>query len=573
MAADVLGGGILDLGDRGWAAQAPPLSHSQVGKVGSSQEVEKVVDGAIEKIWRVEDRDQTPDSSREEPELDPENQAQIDSTSEQSLLEISLPRNLSSPDKAVRTKALEALGKWLASCSMVEERCLVRIWQSIFYCIWSTSKALEQGELIRNVATIVGSLSPDMAILAFKVLLSTMIVEWSGIEKKKLEKFRLLLQICLSQMFVVLESHGWSEELISKFSEAFGERSLMESQAQGVNLFLAQAFVEELRSRIPPSSEVLRILLEPFVAVFATSTDKTVLQRVRDTVFLQLLQEARKAVKVENGGEEEKKCLGSLVLGLPLAGKFFELSAEPSLGAINKKFLQQLCEDFSRSEGGVSSPAMGMLKPAVTPPPKVVVAEELAEPASLSVNGRKRKRITGEAVVFQSRRVLRSELKLALQSSDSDPEDSPRSSPRRSPRRSRSPSPSLSPRRASPRRRGGSDEQPAQSEKEVESTSVSGDEDLSSGGGKKVRFALKNNLVWSPRRPLPPAWVRVPPCAAPRGSAMKPGVLPGPIADPPPPKQRRTKERKHRGKKKAPGVGSPSPSSSGKKSKKARKRA
>eukprot|EP01018_Ginkgo_biloba_P008637 Gb_28774 [translate_table: standard] len=46
---------------------------------------------------------------------------------------------------------------------------------------------------------------------------------------------------------------------------------------------------------------------------------------------------------------------------------------------------------------------------------------------------------------------------------------------------------------------------------------------------KKVRFSLKNNLVWKPYNPLPPENLRVPPSAAPRGSALKKGVPPGPI--------------------------------------------
>eukprot|EP00246_Nothoceros_aenigmaticus_P016537 TRINITY_DN7598_c0_g2_i1.p1 TRINITY_DN7598_c0_g2~~TRINITY_DN7598_c0_g2_i1.p1 ORF type:complete len:403 (-),score=59.44 TRINITY_DN7598_c0_g2_i1:496-1632(-) len=47
---------------------------------------------------------------------------------------------------------------------------------------------------------------------------------------------------------------------------------------------------------------------------------------------------------------------------------------------------------------------------------------------------------------------------------------------------------------------------------------------------KKVRFSLKNNLVWKPNSaPLPPQFMRTPPSATPRGSALKPGLLPGPL--------------------------------------------
>lgn len=46
---------------------------------------------------------------------------------------------------------------------------------------------------------------------------------------------------------------------------------------------------------------------------------------------------------------------------------------------------------------------------------------------------------------------------------------------------------------------------------------------------KRVSFAMKNNLVWNFRNPLPPLSLRLPASVTPRGSALKKGVPPGPI--------------------------------------------
>ncbi|XP_043719847.1 ribosomal RNA processing protein 1 homolog isoform X2 [Telopea speciosissima] len=51
---------------------------------------------------------------------------------------------------------------------------------------------------------------------------------------------------------------------------------------------------------------------------------------------------------------------------------------------------------------------------------------------------------------------------------------------------------------------------------------------------KKVRFSMKNNLVWKPHSPLPPQSLRLPPSATPRGSALKKGIPAGPIREIPP---------------------------------------
>ncbi|CAI9779634.1 unnamed protein product [Fraxinus pennsylvanica] len=58
---------------------------------------------------------------------------------------------------------------------------------------------------------------------------------------------------------------------------------------------------------------------------------------------------------------------------------------------------------------------------------------------------------------------------------------------------------------------------------------------------KKVRFAMKNNLVWKPHSPLPPESLRLPPSVTPRGSALKKGVPPGPIREMPPAKKKKKK--------------------------------
>ncbi|CAI9098473.1 OLC1v1035124C1 [Oldenlandia corymbosa var. corymbosa] len=65
----------------------------------------------------------------------------------------------------------------------------------------------------------------------------------------------------------------------------------------------------------------------------------------------------------------------------------------------------------------------------------------------------------------------------------------------------------------------------------------------SSKSAKKVRFAMKNNLVWKPHSPLPPQDLRIPPSVTPRGSALKKGVPPGPIREMPPATKKMKKKK------------------------------
>ncbi|XP_047943317.1 ribosomal RNA processing protein 1 homolog [Salvia hispanica] len=63
---------------------------------------------------------------------------------------------------------------------------------------------------------------------------------------------------------------------------------------------------------------------------------------------------------------------------------------------------------------------------------------------------------------------------------------------------------------------------------------------------KKVRFSMKNNLVWKPQTPLPPESLRLPPSVTPRGSALKKGVPPGPVVEIPPSKKKAKQKKRVR---------------------------
>ncbi|KAK1399797.1 ribosomal RNA processing protein 1-like [Heracleum sosnowskyi] len=58
--------------------------------------------------------------------------------------------------------------------------------------------------------------------------------------------------------------------------------------------------------------------------------------------------------------------------------------------------------------------------------------------------------------------------------------------------------------------------------------------ETSEKSAKKVRFSIKNNIVWKPHSPMPPQEMRLPPSVTPRGSALKKGLSPGPIREMPP---------------------------------------
>uniref|UniRef100_A0A061SC00 Ribosomal RNA-processing protein 1 n=1 Tax=Tetraselmis sp. GSL018 TaxID=582737 RepID=A0A061SC00_9CHLO len=198
-------------------------------------------------------------------------------------------RALGSTDFQTRDKGLNALTRWLATRSSVPELDLLKLWKGIFFCFWHSDKAPYQAELAEKLAEIQSHLKAEVAFAYFAAFLKTIRREWLGIDRLRLDKFMMLIRRFLRHMFVLLGKSNWDIEAVRRYTQHLVDGCLCPSDtypAIGVAYHIADIYVEELElvaadgsGRGPPRGE------EPFRQASCRSTSQALLRRMRDGVF------------------------------------------------------------------------------------------------------------------------------------------------------------------------------------------------------------------------------------------------------------------------------------------------
>lgn len=369
-------------------------------------------------------------------------------------------------------------------------------------------------------------------------------------------------------------------------------------QGNGVNYHTASVFFEELRPFLPLKLETLDLLLKPFLHVMSSSPDKVLLGKIRLNVFDVLLTNGKKLLEAKKRGadvdaHDDVAVYGSVALRMGFAGRLFELGSSADCFQGNRKLLFALHEEFLKLEKDLES--SGVEIPLPGPEDHVNDDEEevpilvpinAVNPSENAANGvavktlKKRKKLkkkSGSGIDEKSRKAKKKKKdviseNVLVDKENSDPVQSSCENLAGEPINSGealvfdesmmsnlqmqfekvaaeeglsegmqssfdSVEASVNGDSVKKRKRGKTKD--GQQSQAMEVGDQEADEDLLSAKSgeksvKKVRFSMKNNLVWKPHNPLPPESVRIPPSVTPRGSALKKGLSPGPIKESPP---------------------------------------
>ncbi|KAG8066530.1 hypothetical protein GUJ93_ZPchr0004g38943 [Zizania palustris] len=367
---------------------------------------------------------------------------------------------------------------------------------------------------------------------------------------------------------------------------------------RGLGYHVAEVFVDELLPVLPVSLQTMELLLSPFFNVLEKSSDRVMVAKVKSSVFnsfldsgKQLLEMVKKGEEVEKGSAEEK--LGKIGLLFGFCKRFADIAAKVETVQANRKVLFGLRDEFMKVEKGLELSGVEIAVPEYesTEVPVVTVtgvvngmdldevkvekkknkakkaslvgsekdgAKDLKQEKKVKEKKEKKKKkqkkaevVDGgdvaehsadtpaeedqhmgggtDAITFDEAMMSNLQKQFEKAAAEARMVNGGSSS-------SASPEKPVSGKAAKKRKRA----------KSVDRLSEVSDGDDGTGegnvlsqdgekSGKKVRFSMKNNLVWKPHNPLPPQCLRLPPSAIPRGSALKKGVKPGPIKETPTP--------------------------------------
>ncbi|XP_006601411.1 ribosomal RNA processing protein 1 homolog B [Glycine max] len=400
----------------------------------------------------------------------------------------SLVKQLACCKRTTRDKSLRLLLKsWLPSQSQpLSDDDAKKLWKGLFYCMWHSDKPLVQSDLVDRLSSLLLSLHLSVSLQYFSTFLLTMRREWSGIDALRLDKFYLLIRRFVSKFFSLMKTNSWDLQLVHRLINVLDENTLSslenKSHGNGVNYHIATVFLEELRPFLPLKQEVLEVLLKPFVSAMGKVQDKVLVGKIRSGVFDLLLKTGKSLLEVKKSGDgvevdsrDEVLLIGTVALVMGFLAAAQDSSDKENVASENGGNLNDESAVLL-NETMIANLQRQFEKVAEEAGLDDGVASACDSPQAVSASGR----------TLSKKRKRTKSLKGKVSQ---------------------------------------------------DSAELDGEESAVAKGGekskKKVRFSMKNNLVWKPQNPLPPQSLRLPPSATPRGSALKKGLPPGPIREMP----------------------------------------
>jgi ribosomal RNA-processing protein 1 len=397
---------------------------------------------------------------------------------------------------------------------------LLKLWKGIFFCFWHADKPLYQSSVATRLASAVSAAPSPAAGAAFlSAYLTTLRREWTHIDIHRLDKFYLLNRRFLNHSFLLLSANSFAPDLTSQITSVLSEKALLPEadnvitgSSRGLGYHVAEAFLDELLPVLPVSLQTMDVLLAQFFTVLEKSSDRIMVSKVKNGVFdrflesgKQLLQSLKNGEEVEKGSAEEK--LGKIGLLFGFSKKFLDIGAKTETVQANRKVVFGLRDAFVAIEKGLQLSAIEI------PVSEFVVAEV---PVVATVDA---DMDLGEAKVQKKKKKAK---KAALVEGEEEGKDSKHEKKIKKDKKEKKEKKKkkkvkgedvMEQSTDAPAEFNGKTEKKRKRSESAEKSSEASDGDDGSDGivaedgeknGKKVRFSIKNNLVWKPHNPLPP---------------------------------------------------------------------
>ncbi|XP_036024198.1 ribosomal RNA processing protein 1 homolog A isoform X2 [Onychomys torridus] len=221
--------------------------------------------------------------------------------------EIQLAQRLAGNEQVKRDRAVRKLRKYIMARTQrtaggftPDE--LLKIWKGLFYCMWMQDKPLQQEELGRTISQLIHAFQTTEAQHLFlRAFWQTMIREWVGIDRLRLDKFYMLMRMVLSESLKALKTQGWEERQIEQLLELLTTEVLNpDSQApNGVKSHFLEIFLEELTKvgAAELTADQNLQFIDPFCQIAARTKDSLVLNKITRSILETIVEQAPLAIE------------------------------------------------------------------------------------------------------------------------------------------------------------------------------------------------------------------------------------------------------------------------------------
>ncbi|KAJ1514197.1 hypothetical protein HMI56_000963 [Coelomomyces lativittatus] len=134
-------------------------------------------------------------------------------------MQFSFAKNLATVEKKVRDEAFIDMKSQLLKETELSSLEFLKLWKVLFYGYWLSDKTEVQLDLAEKISMITLDLNPTLGIEYIRYFWQTIISEWHGIDKFRIDKYYSLLRHMHFSSFKLLELNNWDPNLLASFSQ------------------------------------------------------------------------------------------------------------------------------------------------------------------------------------------------------------------------------------------------------------------------------------------------------------------------------------------------------------------
>jgi len=233
---------------------------------------------------------------------------------------------LADEDRKVRDKCLAKIKNYITSRTATEndafsEEDLIKLWKGLHYCMWMCDKAIIQEELNERICNLIDCFnSNDKQVMMFvKVYFLTIVREWNGIDKWRMDKFMMMMRSMLRKTLAYLGSRKWDTTLVKQFNKimlAYPLNINQENIPDGISYHIADIYLEEL-AKVGETLKPIRAvkMLQMFIKLMAISKKRPFVQHVEKRLFEQIIECSDVGISPEIETELEEIRANGLQIG------------------------------------------------------------------------------------------------------------------------------------------------------------------------------------------------------------------------------------------------------------------
>jgi len=209
-----------------------------------------------------------------------------------------------------------------------------------------SDKSHVQVHLAENLASLVCTLDGDLATVYLESFWKTLVKEWSGIDRIRLDKFYMLMRKFHAAAVRRMIASEWSEECINDVLHTLPLTEQLGVIADSIRYHIIQVFFEEMSNVLdtlsplscPPHSALI-VLLAPFITELSTTSNKPFSSMIQQEIFMQMTNE-----------EGVPSCFTNLDLG-DVAKVLFKVGSESGVTHANRKVLYEVSGTLAEGAG------------------------------------------------------------------------------------------------------------------------------------------------------------------------------------------------------------------------------